>query len=109
MVDGDEQHEGQGQQHDAREPAFARQGLDLAPDAEAVADQAADLVEDFGQVAAGLPLQDHGGDEELQIQVGDPLGQAAEAFVQGDAQVLLLEDAAEFLADGQAAFPWPPC
>ena len=37
-------------------PAFAGQGLDLAQDAEALADDVADLVEDFRQVAAGLPL-----------------------------------------------------
>ena len=80
LVDGDEQHQRQGQEDDAGEAAFAGQGLDLPPDAEAVADQAADLVEDFGQVAARLPLQDHGGDEEPQVEVGDALGQAVAGF-----------------------------
>ncbi len=32
------------------------QGLDLAQNAEAFADDVADLVEDFRQIAAGLPL-----------------------------------------------------
>ena len=58
VVHGEEQHGRQGQQHDARQAAFAGQRLDLAPDLEALADQVADLVEDFGQVAARLPLQD---------------------------------------------------
>ena len=84
LVDGNEQDEGQGQQHHAREPAFARQRLDLAPDAEAVADQLPDLVEDFGQIAAGLPLQDHGRDEELQVEVGNAVGQAAEGLVHAE-------------------------
>ena len=62
----------------------------------------ADLVEDFGQVAAGLALQDDGRDEELQVEVGDPVGHAVERLLQGDAQVLLLEDAAELLAHRRA-------
>ena len=54
----DEQHGGQSQQDDAREAAFAGEGLDLAPDLEALADQVTDLVEDFGQVTTRLTLQD---------------------------------------------------
>ena len=37
-------------------PAFGGQGLDLAQDPVALADDVADLVEDLGQIAAGLPL-----------------------------------------------------
>ena len=86
------------------QPSFAGQRLDLPPDAEPVADQAADLVEDFGQVATGLALQEQGGDEEFQVEVGDPVAESREAFFHGDAQVLLLEDAIEFLADRRAHF-----
>ena len=59
----------------------------------------ADLVEDFGQVTARLPLQDDGRGEELQVQVRHALGQVVERFFQRHAEVLFFEDAAEFVAD----------
>src|SRR3712207_8962375 len=49
--------------YDARQPAFASQGLYLAPNLEPFADDVADLVEDLGQVATGLPLQDDRSEE----------------------------------------------
>ncbi len=107
VVHGHEQHQRQGHEDHAREPAFARQGLDLAQDAEAVADQLADLVEDFRQVAARLPLQDHGRDEEPQVEVGHPLAHRPQAVVHGHAQVLFFEHAAELLADRRGHFAWP--
>ena len=64
----------------------------------------ADLVEDFGQVAAGLPLQDDGGDEEAEIEVGDASPEVLQAFLHGDAKVLLFEDAVEFAADRRRHF-----
>ena len=54
---GGEQRRRQGQQHDARQPAFAGERLHLAPNLEALTNQVADLVEDFGQVAAGPILE----------------------------------------------------
>ena len=99
VVHDREQHQRQGQEDHARETAFARQGLDLAHDAEAVADQLPDLVEDLRQVAARLPLQDHGRDEEPQIEVGHPLAHRPQAVVHAHAQVLFFEHAAELLAD----------
>ena len=74
LVDHGEEHGWQSQENEAREPAFASQcGLNLAHDAEAVADQFPDLVENFRQVAARLPLQNHGRDEEPQVEIGHPL------------------------------------
>ena len=70
FVDGDEQDQGQGQEDDAGEASFAGEGLDLPPDAEAVADQVADLVEDFRQVAAGLPLQETAVTKNLRSRLG---------------------------------------
>ena len=74
-----EQAERQGDQHDAGEPAFGRQGLHLAEDLEALADDVADLVEDFGQVAAGLPLDGHAGHEEPQVEVRHAVAHALAA------------------------------
>ena len=109
LIDGEKQHEGQCQQHDAREASFAGQRLDLSPDAEAIADQAADLVEDFGQIAAGLPLQNDGRDEKFQVEIRNPFGQFLEAFFHGDAEILFLENAAEFACRSAGPFRWPPC
>ena len=68
-------------------------------DAEAVADQFPDLVEDLREVAARLPLQDHRRDEEPQVEVGHAIAHRPQAVVHGHAQVLLFEHAAELLSD----------
>src|SRR5262245_6240633 len=68
-VNDDEQRGRQCEEHDTREAAFAGEGLDLAPDLEALADQVADLVENFGQVTTRLTLQDDRRGEELEVQV----------------------------------------
>ena len=94
-----EQHRRQRQQHDAGQPAFAGERLDLAPNLEPLADQVADLVEDFGQVTTRLPLQDDGRGEELEVEVGNALGEVFERFLERLAEVLLFERAAEFAAD----------
>ena len=52
----EEQRDREQHQHDTADTAFAREGLNLSQDAEPLADDMADLVEDFGQVAAALPL-----------------------------------------------------
>ena len=53
--DAEEQHDGQAHQHDARDAAFTGQGLDLAQDAEPLADDVADLVEN--DIGAMTPEQ----------------------------------------------------
>jgi len=63
--------------------AFTRKCLNLAPDSEAIADERADLIEDFGEVAARLALEDQCGNEEFQVEVGNAVGQAAESVVNG--------------------------
>src|SRR5262249_53729370 len=84
-----EQQEGQRHQDDARQPAFRREGLDLAEDAETFADDVADLVEDFGEVAAGGSLDADGGHEEAQVEVGNAVAHRLEGVVDRNAEVLL--------------------
>src|SRR5262249_35192740 len=90
-----EQGERQGDEDHAAEPAFPRQGLDLAQDAVALSDYIADLVQNLRQVAAGLPLDQHRGDKKAQVQIGDALTHAFHGVLDGDAQVLLLVNPAE--------------
>ena len=99
VVHDEEQGRRQSQQHDAGQPTFTGQGLNLSPDLESFANQRADLVEDFGQVTTRLPLQDDGGDEEPQVEVGHAIAHVFQRFFQRHAQVLRFVAAVEFLAD----------
>ena len=85
-------------------PAFAGEGLNLAPNLEPLADEVADLVEDFGQVAARLPLQDDGRGEEPQVEVRHAVGHFFDRLFQRHAQVLGLVAALEFGGDRGAHF-----
>src|SRR5689334_21756691 len=93
-VDDDKQCGRQSEQHDTREAAFAGEGLDLAPDLEALADQVADLVEDFGQVTTRLTLQDDRRGEELEVQIRNAHDEIVKGFFERLAEVLFFEGAA---------------
>ncbi len=86
---------GKDREDDGRYPGLPRQGLDLAEELEALPDQAADLLEDLGQVAAALPLDDHGQDEKFQIGAVEAFGHVAEGFLIAQAEVDLVERLAE--------------
>ncbi len=63
---------------------------------EAFANHVGQLVQNFRQVAAGALLQQHGGDKEVHVERGHPLGQFLQRDFDGQAQVVFFEGAAEF-------------
>ena len=71
----------------------------LPQDAESLPDDVADLVEDFGQVAAALALDDHGRCEKLEVEVRHPLVHVLQRLIDRNAEVLLLVGDVEFLRD----------
>src|SRR5438132_6832953 len=100
----EEEQERQGDQHHAGKPAFRGQRLHLAQDAVAFADDVADLVQDLRQVATGLPLDRHRGDEEAQVEVGHAITDGSHGIFERNTEVLLLVDAAELVGDGRRHF-----
>ena len=64
---------------------------DVAQDAEALADDARDRLHDLGQVAARLALDDDRGDEELEVERVDALGQVDQRLLDVETEVLLVE------------------
>src|SRR5688572_20055778 len=89
---GDEGAQGDrqdGEDH-AGQAAVRRARADVTEDAEALADDARDRFHDLGQVAARLALDDHGGDEELEVERVHALGQADQRLLHVEAQVLLV-------------------
>ena len=69
---------------------------DLALNFEALADDVGQVVENFGEVAAGFALQHDGGDEEFYVDQGDALGEIHEGIADGHAEFLFFEEFAEF-------------
>ncbi len=72
----------------------------LAHDFEALADHVREVVENFGQVAAGFALQHHGGHEELDVDQRNAIGEIEQRVAHGETEFLLLEQLAEFRATG---------
>ena len=72
--------------------------LHLALEPEALANDISQPRENFAQVAARLFLQQHRGSEEAHVQQGNAQGEIAQRDIQRRAQVLLVEQRAEFLA-----------
>ncbi len=71
-------------------------GADAAAQLEALPDHVGQLVQNFGQVAAGALLQQHRGNEEVHVERGHALGQLLQRHLQRQAQVVFLEGAPEF-------------
>ena len=91
---------GSAEQHVAGETAVRRVHADLPADLEPFADDVRQVVEDLRQVAAGLALDEHGGDEEPHVeQIGTRSARSFSASLQRQAEVLLVERLLELGAD----------
>ena len=87
----------QGQNGGRQTPVGAGR-LHLALQPEALADDVRQARENLAQVAAGLLLQQHRRSEEAHVQQRHPHAEIAQRDIQRRAQVLLVEQRAEFLA-----------
>ena len=81
----------QRQQHVRREAAVRRVDAHLAQHLEPLADDVREVVENLRQVAAGVALDQHRGDEEADVEQRHPLGQLVQRVAQRQAEVLLVE------------------
>ena len=90
----------QGHQHVARHAPVRGVHPHLAENLEPLPDDVREVVEDLGEVAAGLALDQDGGDEEPHVDERHALAQVAERVLERDAEVLLLERLLELRADG---------
>jgi len=68
---------------------------DLALNLEALANDVGEVIENFGEVAAGFALQHDGGDEEFYVDERDTLGEVHEGIANGHAELLLFKEFAE--------------
>ncbi len=89
----------QRQQHVAGEAAVRRVHAHLALDLEALADDVREVVENLRQVAAGVALDQHRGDEEPHVEQAEALRQLVERVAQRQPEVLLIERLLELRAD----------
>ena len=65
--------------------------LDLPLQPEALTDHIGELRQNFGEVAAGLLLQEHGRGKEAHVQQRDAIREIGERYLQSRAQVLLVK------------------
>ncbi len=63
-------------------------GSNLPLDLEAIADDRREVVEDLGEVAAGLTLGEHGGDEEARVEKWDPFAKRFQRVRHRHAEIL---------------------
>ena len=94
----------QRQQHIAREAAVGSVHPDLPPDLEALANDMRKVVEDLGEVAAGLPLNRDRRDEEPHVEQRDAIGQFVHRVAQWQTEVLPVEGLLELGADRRTQF-----
>ena len=103
----DEQHDGerrrQPDEHPAGDAAVRRDDADLPLHPEPIADDRREVVENLGEVAAGLALRQHGGDEEPRVEQRDPLARSLQRVRQRHAEVLLVVEQLELGADRRRA------
>src|SRR4029453_9481127 len=92
------------QQHIAGEAAVRRGAPDLPQNLESLTDDVCEVVENLGEVAASLPLNQDGSDEEPHIQMRYSLGQLVQRVLQRKTEVLLIEGLLELDADGCRQF-----
>src|SRR5712692_10581637 len=87
----DAQRRRQGQQDEGGEAAVRGVHANLPADLESLADHVREVVENLGQIAAGFPLNQHGGDEEPDVEDRDALGHLVERIAERKTEVLLIE------------------
>ena len=92
---------GRNADHVAGHALLRGEGLDLALDADALADGEGDRVEDLGQVAAHLVLDGDGRGHQLQVLGADAADHVGQGLLEGQAEVDLADDAAELGRDGR--------
>src|SRR5208282_1131792 len=99
-------HDGRGQSHEQDHGEASLRGVDadLAQDFEALANDVGEVVENLGQVAAGLALQHHRGDEELDVDQRDAVGEVEQSVAYGEAEFLFFVELAEFSGNGFGNF-----
>src|SRR5271165_190553 len=104
--DGENGHHGWRHGHQQGHGEAALGGVDpnLALDLEALADDVGQVVENFGEVAAGFALEHDGGDEEFDIDQGHALGEVHKSVAHGHAELLLLIQFAEFAGERLRGF-----
>src|SRR5579885_2110388 len=95
------QHGADGKQRQNRggHAAVGAGSFDLALETEPLANHVGKARKDFAQVAAGLLLEQNGGREETAIEERHPLGESMQRQIERGAEVLLVEQGAELLAE----------
>ena len=93
------EHRRQRQQHVAGEPAVRRVDPHLAENLEALADDVREVLENLGQVAARLALDQDRGREEPDVEQRHADRQVVERVLQRQTEVLLVERLAELGSD----------
>ena len=88
----------QQRQNRGGEPAVGADRFDLAFQPESFADDVRKAVQNFAQIAARLALQQHSGRKEPHIGKRHALAEVRERAFERRAQILLIEQRAEFLA-----------
>src|SRR6185312_8938247 len=73
--------------------------LDLTFQTEALADNVREAAENFAEVAAGLPLEQHGGREEAHVSKRNALAEVGEGTIERPAHVLFIEKSAKLLTE----------
>ncbi len=105
----DEQEAGQEDRHPshyvARHPLLRRKGVDLALDADALANGERDRVENLCQVAADLVLDGDRRGHQLEVVRAYASDHVVQGNVEGEAQVDLADHPAKFHGDGRLGFP----
>src|SRR5580765_4999281 len=88
--------------HQQQHGEAALRGVDtyLAQDLEALADHVREIIENLGEVAAGLALQHYGRDKEFHVDERYAVDQVAECFAHGQAEFLFLEELAKLGGHG---------
>jgi hypothetical protein len=94
----DRQERREGEQDVSRDAAVRGIHPHLAQDLEPLADDVREVLEDLGQVAAGLALDQDRRGEEPDVDERDALRQVVERVFQRQAEVLLVEGLAELRA-----------
>ncbi len=89
-------------------PSLGGVGPELAPDDEPRPDDRGQVVQHLGQVAADLPLDEDGGDQDPDVDQDDPVGHGQDRVLEGQAEALLLEGAAELAGDRVPGSRRPP-
>ena len=89
----------QRQQHVAGEAPVRGVHADLPSNLETLADDVRQVVEDFGQVAAGVALDEDRRHEEPHVENRDARGHLVQRVAQREAEVLLIERLLELRAD----------